>query len=158
MDIKKIIKEELTKLLENKSFNNWVVPSEQVLKREYKVEVEMKGNEDFDSEEEFLEACKNGKVIEITPEMDDEIDNRSQTQSKEELIGLVSSYRSWGSEFRNQQTVDALYDGFEQNKPMETPIVVDASWGRYVLAGNTRMDVAFQLGIKPNVLLIKSNN
>ena len=41
---------------------------------------------------------------------------------------------------------------------MDYPIVIEFSNGsKRVFSGNTRMDIAFQLGINPKVLLIKSN-
>jgi hypothetical protein len=40
---------------------------------------------------------------------------------------------------------------------MDMPIVIEFSNGRQrVFAGNTRMDIAFQLGINPEVLIVKS--
>jgi hypothetical protein len=42
---------------------------------------------------------------------------------------------------------------------MDLPIIIEFSDGtRKVFSGNTRLDVAFQLGIEPKVLLIKSEN
>jgi len=40
---------------------------------------------------------------------------------------------------------------------MDLPIVIEfADGSKRILAGNTRMDVAFQLGINPKVLLVQS--
>ena len=141
---------------ENTQFNNWVEPSLEDLKREFKVEHELKGNDFFDSEEEFLEAANNGKIIEITPSMDNRIIDRSQTESYEDLLDLLKTYRSWGK-YRSEDTLKAIYNGFKENKPMALPIVIEFSDGyQKIFSGNTRMDVAFQLGINPKVLLIKS--
>ena len=41
---------------------------------------------------------------------------------------------------------------------MDYPIVIeDEDGSKRVFSGNTRMDIAFQLGINPKVLLIKGN-
>jgi hypothetical protein len=146
----------LTLLTETINFTNWKKPSLSQLKQEFKIEQEMKGNEFFESEEDFLNAVKNGEIVTITPDQDAEIDYRSGTRSYEELLNLIKSYRSY-PEFRNEKTLKSIYDGFKTNQPMDLPIVIEFSDGyRRVFSGNTRMDVAFQLGINPKVLLIKS--
>jgi hypothetical protein len=136
-------------------FSNWKIPSISQLKQEFKIEQEMKGNEFWEGEEEFINAVKNGKIITITPSEDQNIDYRSGTESYDELLGLIQSYRSY-PEFRNEKTIKAIYDGFKNNQPMDYPIVIkDENGPRRIFSGNTRMDVAFQLGINPKVLLIK---
>jgi hypothetical protein len=116
----------------------------------------MKGNKFFESEEDFLNAVKNGEIVTITSDQDAEVDYRSGTKSYEELLNLIKSYRSY-PEFRNEKTLKSIYDGFKTNQPMDLPIIIKFSGGyKRVFSGNTRMDVAFQLGINPKVLLIKS--
>lgn len=138
-------------------FTNWQVPNTAQLKQEYQREHESKDNDFFDNEEEFLEAVNNAEIVTITPSDDARIDYRSDTSSYEELLDLIKSYRSY-PKYRNEETLKALYDGFKENKPMDLPIVIEFSDGsRRVFSGNTRMDVAFQLGINPKVLLVKSN-
>jgi FlaA1/EpsC-like NDP-sugar epimerase len=74
-----------------------------------------------------------------------------------ELLDLIKSYRSY-PEYRNEETLKAIYDGFKNNQPMDLPIVIEFKDGyKRIFSGNTRMDIAFQLGINPKVLLIKSN-
>jgi hypothetical protein len=115
----------------------------------------MKGNEFWEDEADFLNAIKNGKIVTITPSEDQDIDYRSGTESYEELLDLLKSYRSY-PEFRNEKTLKAIYDGFENNQSMDYPIVIeDKDGSRRVFSGNTRMDISFQLGINPKVLLIK---
>ena len=142
-------------LKEITGFSNWVMPSLSQLKQEFKIEQEMKGNEFWDSEEEFLNAVKNGKVVTITPSEDQSIDYRSGTESYEELLDLIKSYRSY-PEFRNEETLKSIYDGFKNNQAMDYPIIIeDEDGSRRIFSGNTRMDIAFQLGINPKILLIK---
>jgi hypothetical protein len=142
-------------LKEMTGFSNWRMPSLSKLKQEFKIEQEMKGNEFWEDEEEFMNAIKYGKIITITPSEDQDIDYRSRTESYDELLDLIKSYRSY-PEFRNEETLKAIYNGFKNNQPMDYPIVIkDEAGSRRVFSGNTRMDVAFQLGIIPKVLLIK---
>jgi hypothetical protein len=135
-------------------FSNWKMPSLSQLKQEFKIEQEMKNNKFWKNEEDFLTAVKNGKIITITPNEDQNIDYRSGTTSYEELLNLIQGYRSY-PEFRNEKTLKDIYNGFENNQTMDYPIVIEDESNRRVFSGNTRMDIAFQLGINPKVLLIK---
>lgn len=142
-------------LKEITEFSNWKIPSLSQLKQEFKVEQEIKGNEFWENEEDFLNAIKNGKIITITPSEDQNIDYRSGTESYEELLDLIKGYRSY-PEFRNEKTLKSIYSGFKNNQDMDYPIVIeDEDGSRRVFSGNTRMDIAFQLGINPKILLIK---
>jgi hypothetical protein len=142
-------------LKETLQFSNWKIPSLSQLKQEFKIEQEMKGNEFWEDEEDFLNAIKNSKVTTITPSEDMNIDYRSGTESYDELLDLIKSYKSY-PEFRNENTLQSIYDGFKNNQPMDFPIVIeDESGYRRIFSGNTRMDIAFQLGINPKVLLVK---
>jgi hypothetical protein len=144
-------------LKESIQFTNWKLPSLSQLKQEFKIEQEMKGNEFWDNEADFLSAIKNGEIVTITPSEDQDIDYRSGTTSYEELLDLIKSYRSY-PEFRNEKTLKSIYDGFKTNQPMDLPIIIKSEDGyKRIFSGNTRMDIAFQLGINPKVLLIKGN-
>lgn len=145
-------------LKESVQYTNWVKPSTDSLKKEFKIEHELKGHDFFDSEEEFLEAAHKAQVVTITPSEDARIAYRSRTKSKEELLSLIKGYRSY-PKYRNEKTLENMYNRFEQNEPMDMPIVIEFSTGqRRVFGGNTRMDIAFQLGINPKVLLVKSSS
>jgi len=137
-------------------FNNWKVPSPQQLTAEYRIEHELKGNDFFDSEAEFIDAVRNGEIITVTPQIDASIDYRSGTDSYDELLNLIKSYRSY-PKYRNEDTLKDMYDAFKTNKPMDLPIIIQFPSGyKRIFSGNTRMDIAFQLGINPKVLLIKA--
>jgi hypothetical protein len=143
-------------LKEIAQFSNWIMPSLSQLKQEFKIEQEIKGNEFWEDEAEFLNAIKNSKIVTITPSEDQDIDYRSGTESYDKLLDLIKSYRSY-PEFRNKKTLQSIYDGFKNNLPMDLPVVIEFEDGsRRVFSGNTRMDIAFQLGINPKVLLVKS--
>ena len=147
-----MIKKALNEIIQ---FSNWKMPSLSNLKQEFKIEQEMKDNKYWKDEEDFLNAVKNGKIITITPSEDQNIDYRSRTESYEELLDLIQSYKSY-PQFRNEETINAIYDGFKNNQSMDYPIVIeDEDGSRRIFSGNTRMDVAFQLGVNPKILLIK---
>lgn len=136
------------------SFDNWKIPSEDKLRLEFRVEQELKRRNFFKDYEDFKQKIQDADIVEVTPEMDNSIGYRSQTQNQDELIDLISTYASY-PEFRNEKTVQAIYDGFEQNKPMDYPIVLKLpNGGMRVFSGNTRMDVAFHVGINPKVLMV----
>jgi hypothetical protein len=135
-------------------FSNWKMPSLPQLKQEFKIEQEMKNNKFWKSEEDFLTAVKNGKIVTITPNEDQNIYYRSGTTSYKELLNLIQGYRSY-PEFRNEKTLKDIYYGFKNNQTMDYPIVIEDENNRRVFSGNTRMDIAFQLDINPKVLLIK---
>jgi hypothetical protein len=146
--LKNLLKETVT------TFNNWQMPSNDVLRREFKVEHEMKGLSYFDSPEEFIDAVKDGKIITVNDSLDKRIMRRSRTADFKSLLRLIKNYRSY-PEFRNEKTLQELYDGFKEVKPMELPIIFNLPGGKLMIfSGNTRMDVAFQLGIEPKVILV----
>jgi hypothetical protein len=84
--------------------------------------------------------------------------SRSRKKNYDDILQLIKSYKSY-PEFRNEETLQKIYDGFKNNDKMDLPIIIEFSDGtRKVFSGNTRLDVAFQLGIEPKVLFIKSKN
>ena len=138
-------------------FSNWKIPDISQLKQEFKIEHEMKGHDFWEDEDDFLNSVKNGKIVTITPSEDQDISYRSGTRSYEQLLNLIKSYRSY-PKYRNEDTLKSIYDGFKTNQPMTLPVVIEFEDGnKRIFSGNTRMDIAFQLGINPKVLLIKSN-
>lgn len=138
------------------SFNSWKVPSLQQLKQEYRIEHELRGNEYWENEAEFLAAVAAGKIITITPEINANIENRSNTDTYEELLDLIKQYRSY-PKYRNEDFLQIIYNSFKSGASIDLPIVIEFNDGsKCVFSGNTRMDIAFQLGINPKVLLIKS--
>jgi len=141
-------------LLEVVSYNTWVVPDEDTLRREFKVEHEYKGLNLFNDVEDFLTKVKNSKITSISKSDDMSIINRSRTQNFDSLLNLISSYASY-PKYRNEDTLRDLYKKMEENKELDFPIVLQYPDGRRrIFSGNTRMDVAFQLGITPKVILV----
>jgi hypothetical protein len=147
-------------LNENKiRFTNWVKPSDKDIALEYKVEYEIKPlkqmtGDAFPTLRSFSQAVSKAKVMDVTPAIDRKIAYRSHTGSKESLLSLIRGYASY-PEFRNEKTIESIYDGFKENKPMKMPFVLRFPNGQLrVMGGNTRMDVANHLGVTPKVLVI----
>lgn len=145
---------------EKVNFTNWVVPSDKDIALEYKIEYEIKplkqmtGNA-FPTVEDFVKAVKRAKTINITPAVDRKISYRSRTKSKDQIINLIKGYASY-PEFRNEKTVEAIYKAFRDNKPMKMPFILKFPNGEMrIMSGNTRTDIAQQLGITPKGILIE---
>jgi hypothetical protein len=124
---------------------------------EFTIEHEAKGHGFWAGVEDFLEAVGAAAVETITPAEDARIAYRSRTTSREALLRLIRCYQSY-PRYRNEETLDAIYEGYALGKPMDRPLVVEfGDGGRRVFSGNTRMDVAFQLGIEPEVLVLRAS-
>ena len=135
----------------------WVRPDDKRVKLEYKVEVENRRlTHLFDGFDDFKRRVDGGEVVSLSESEDRKMDYRSRTVDKEDLLGLISNYRSY-PEFRNEQTVQHLYDviGGKESGSMDMPMVLRWPDGRTrVLSGNTRLDISFQLGETPKVLMV----
>jgi hypothetical protein len=145
---------------ENKiDFDNWVRPSPEDIALEYKIEYQIKPlkqmtGDAFPTLQSFASAVSKAKILKVTDAIDRKISYRSHTRSKEALLSLIKGYASY-PEFRNEKTIEAIYDGFKQNKPMKMPLVLQFPDGTMrIMGGNTRMDVAKHLGITPQALLV----
>lgn len=139
---------------ESIDYNSWVKPDLDTLKREFRVEHEYKNQNWFKNVDEFIKAVDNAEVVTITPSIDSNIEYRSKTKSYSDLINLLSTYNSWGR-YRTEDTTKHLYNSLKNNKELDMPIVLRWPNGKMrIFSGNTRMDVAFQLGINPQVLMV----
>jgi hypothetical protein len=142
------------------NFDNWVRPSSEDIALEYKIEYQIKPlkrmtGDAFPTLQSFASAVSKAKILKVTDDIDRKISYRSHTKSKEALLSLIRGYASY-PEFRNEKTIEAIYDGFKENKPMKMPIVLQfPDRTMRIMGGNTRMDVAKHLGITPQVLLVQ---
>lgn len=134
----------------------WVRPTYDDLVREFDVEHQRKGLGFFNSEGEFINAANQGVVRDVTPDLDVTIRNRSFTPTAQDLINLSKTYRSWGP-YRNEGTIQSIYEGLNQGSNMTMPMVIQYGNGlNRILSGNTRMDAARHLGLTPQALFIKA--
>jgi len=153
------LKQYIRMLIENESFDNWVMPDDKAIELEYNVEYKhhtrYSFGDIFPTVEDFKEAVHSGKQVKLTKEMDRSVGNRSRTSDMEDLRDLVSSYRSW-PKYRNDETLQAIVDGFKSGSAMKMPFILEYEPGRQqVMSGNTRLDIAYMLGITPTVIVIK---
>ena len=144
-----------------KPFTNWSFPTEETMLadfKEYKKKELSKWQSRarnmgfrfpiFNTFEDFKNALKSAKVITLTREHDSHINNRSQTSSIDSLKSLVSGYI-------RPRDVDRIIQGFESNAAIPMPIILKGKNGEWIMAGNTRCDTAFILGVDPvKVLLV----
>ena len=96
-------------LVENTQFTNWVLPSDEDLALEYKLEYDYKDlgyliqnrmeeygydvdEEIFPNAASFIKAAKTGRVVTVTKSMDNSIEYRSGCGSVECLISLIKGY------------------------------------------------------------------
>jgi hypothetical protein len=143
-----------TILIESINFTNWKLQSDSDLEREFRVEHELKGLEYFETAKDFIEAIKKSKVKTITKSIDSKIENRSRTESFDELLSLIKGYRSY-PKYRNAKTLKSIYKAFESNSEMDMPIILRFKDGSMqIFSGNTRMDIAFQLKINPKAIIL----
>lgn len=172
MNISEQLHNKLTQfIVENVQFTNWVKPSNEDLALEYKLEYTFKylgdeiqgimeslgievSDDIFPDVNDFINAAKKSKVVIVDKSTDDKIRYRSSCQSINCLKSMIRSYKSY-PEYRNENTIDAMAQAFDENKPMKMPIVLQFSNDYFrVMGGNTRMDMAFIKGVNPKVILI----
>lgn len=101
----------------------------------------------FDTFQDFMSALKSAPVITLTKEHDRRVMNRSHTSSIEDLKSLVSGYSM-------PRDVNRIVQGYKSNSAMPHPIILKGTQGEWIMAGNTRLDTAFILGVVPKVLYV----
>jgi len=143
---------------ENKNFTNWVRYTSESIKMDF---LEYKKKEDnrwknrahlmgfrfplFPTLEDFKKDLDNSPIIALTHSMDYKIKNRSRCTTLKDLKSLVSIYK-------RPRDVEYILQGYQSNSKMPMPIVIQGERGPWIMAGNTRLDTAFIIGIKPKVL------
>ena len=150
---------QLRETLSEAKAGNWVRPNDASIRKEYQIEylkhlIHELSRNIFPTEAAFVKAVKAAPAVEVSAAVDRNIHNRSRTRNMEQLLGLISGYRSF-PKFRNEDTLKELEKLIKAGKPVDMPIVVKFPKGEMrVLAGNTRMDIAFMNGITPKVIML----
>jgi hypothetical protein len=101
----------------------------------------------FETFGDFATSLKSAPVITLTKEHDRRVMNRSHTSSIEGLKSLVGGYQM-------PRDVDRIVQGYQSNAPMPHPIILKGTHGEWIMAGNTRLDTAFIMGVIPEVLYV----
>lgn len=133
--------EELTKV-------NWILPHGSDLKADFseykkKEQSKWKGRATtigarfpiFDTLDSFATDLENGRVFTLSKSDWSDIQNLSSNHSIEDLKDLVSGYT-------NPRDVDRIVDGISKGVDMPMPIVLKGKNGRWIMSGNTRLNVA----------------
>lgn len=141
-------------------YENWAFPSDEVMKddfSEYKKKEMSKWKSRanrmgfrfpiFETFDDFKLALQNAEVVDLTRQMDNRIQNRSQSSSIESLKSLVGTYV-------RPRDVDRIVQGLMSGARLPMPIVLKGTNGMWIMAGNTRLDSAFILNKKPKVLMV----
>jgi hypothetical protein len=150
----------LNKFLNEDIYNSWSFPSESTMKEDFR-EYEKKENTKwlrrvdiigarfpiFENYKHFKNSLKGARVVTITDSLDRKINNRSRTSSIEELEDLVSNYK-------RPRDVKRIERGIENNEKIPYPIILKGSRDMWIMAGNTRLDVAFIKGVIPKALMV----
>lgn len=132
--------------------SQWAPASREYLKKEYDIEVRKKGLDHLISEEDFINQGMAQKASPIKDAMN--LEYRTINPTRESIIDQSKYYASW-PEFRNEQTIDNIYQGFNSGSAMDPIIIMNLpDGGRKIIAGNTRLNVAEQLGITPHAITI----
>jgi len=139
---------------------NWSFPNQETLQadfNEYKKKEDRKWKQRaiqigarfpiFDNIECFVKCLKDAQVKTINDSIDATINNRSMTSSIEDLKDLVGSYYK-------PRDVDRIINGFKTGANIPYPIVIEGSKGSWILAGNTRLDVAGIMELQKKVLWV----
>lgn len=58
------------------------------------------------------------------------------------------------SQYVIPRDIDRIIEGFESNDKLPMPIILKSKLGMFIMAGNTRQNVARIMGITPKAILI----
>ncbi|GAH05842.1 unnamed protein product, partial [marine sediment metagenome] len=75
------------------------------------------------------------------------IDNVSLNDTIEDVEDMVSSYK-------RPRDVKRIDKGFEVSAKMPMPIILKGSKGMHIMAGNTRLNIAYIMNQIPEVLIV----
>ena len=141
------------------NFHGWSFPDEATLKAdfdEYKLKEKAKWEARaktigahfpiFTDLQDFTERCKSAKVVEVTTSFASRVQNLTQLSSIEDIKQMVGHYAY-------PRDVDRIVQGFETNARMPYPIILKGNRGMWIMAGNTRLNVANALGVIQKALV-----
>lgn len=97
---------------------------------------------------DFSKSLKNATVKKLYKGEAERIENVNLNDTIEDVKDMVGSYV-------RPRDVDRIINGFESNVKMPMPIILKGSKGMFILAGNTRLNIAYIMGIVPEVLIIE---
>jgi len=96
---------------------------------------------------EFTQALKKAKVKKLFKGEAERIGNVALNDNLPDIKSMVSAYQ-------RPRDVDRIVKGFESNAKMPMPIILKGKKDQFIMAGNTRLNVAYIMGILPQVLIV----
>ena len=133
------------------SSQKWRMPSDQELSNEHDWEyrhVKSGLGDVFPDKTAFIQAAKQAKIV----PMPDNVQRATQNHSVDDVRAMVSSYQY-------PRDVDRIVSGLKDPKiQLPAPIVIRHKGRHFMMAGNTRQDLARQHGIHPHVLMIDTGS
>jgi hypothetical protein len=142
---------------------HWVKPSEASLKKEYEVEYALPRRRwdqrsetigakypIFSDAADFAEKILAAKVIDFPKSDFGSVHNLTAINTIDRVKELVATYSY-------PRDVDGIVAGFKAGKSMEMPIIIRGKRGRWILSGNTRMNVARIMNIPIKVIEVDAS-
>lgn len=124
-------------------YTQWVYPSGDELKKIY-----LDAKEYYRNFKEFVSEVRDAKIMKVDDFNDEFIMGRTHANTQRKLSNKFSGQK---------ETIISIFDKFKNNQKIPLPVVVVFESGnRTIVSGNMIMDISFQLGIEPKILLIKS--
>jgi hypothetical protein len=96
---------------------------------------------------EFTQALKSAKVKKLFKGEADKIGNLAIQNNLHGLKSLVKQYK-------RPRDIERIIKGFESNDKMPMPIILSGKKDDFILAGETRLNVAYTMGLLPQVLVV----
>lgn len=141
-------------------YTNWIIPDPKTLQADFaeyqkKEQSKWQGRAEmmgfrfpiFKNFQEFLQAALAGKVIRLSEKDWQSVHNLTRLGSIEAIKDLVSSYVQ-------PRDVDRIYNGILNNDAIPMPIILKGTNGRWIMAGNTRANVANAMHVPVKALEI----
>lgn len=101
----------------------------------------------FETKEEFKNALDTSPIIELTESTVRNVRHATDITDIESLRDMVSTYV-------RPRDIDRIIQGFENKDSIPMPIILKSKVGMFIMAGNTRQNVARIMGIVPKAILI----
>lgn len=139
----------------------WVIPEEEDLALEFRYEYALPQRNWaqrcktigaryplFENESDFVTKVNHGRIQLLT--RSDQVHNRTQLRSIEEIEDLVSGYAY-------PRDVARIVEGFKKGVIMPMPIIIKGTKGMWILSGNTRQNIASVMKLPTQVIIVDAS-
>jgi hypothetical protein len=161
-ELKEVVKMKFKQyLIYESTYNRWVRFTPESLKldwREYKKKEDSKWRQraillksrwplfsDFDH---FKEDLDNAEIVKFNEFLLNRVQHATNLRTLDDLRDMVSTYIK-------PRDIDRIVDGFNKGHKIPLPIILKSNNKYFIMAGNTRQNVARKMGITPKALIIK---